>query len=364
MAGAGLRTLTATVADADGGGAARELSVQLTRDGRVAAYAEALGGVFEAHPHALACAGEAEWRALAADCEAVFAADASFWLAHGAAPRCALEALARDIYAHHTRGLPPPREGEDCGAEWWTQVRRGAAQPTQLGPPPPPPHSRGALRAAARESVAWHWDKDEALVDEGGPTVHPAISTVTYIAGGAGGAPTVVVPLAPLQPQARSGARASANACYIVWPQRGKSIAFDGRWLHAAPRALSRAAPADGYLRVTLLVHVWRGWRPLGLEPLSAGAIAQLALMPAAGARSMSFLGRAGARVAVVRGGADEMDVEAEVEAEAEATYRFGATRRGELELSLPLPLAALDGVDDTVRVEFALQRGAVLREA
>ena len=70
-----------------------------------------------------------------------------------------------------------------------------------------------------------------------------------------------------------------------------------------------------------------------------------------------------GARIAVVRGGADEM--EAEAEAQAEATYRFGATRRGELKLSLPLPLAALDGIDDTVRVEFAAGKdGAVLREA
>jgi len=329
-----------------GGGSAspRELSVRLTADGLVADHAGRLGGAFEAHPHALDAGGEAAWRALEADCEAVFAADGSFWLAHGAAPRCALEALVRDVYAHHARGLPAPRAGEIAGAEWWSQVRRAPAATSRASP---------RLAAAERAGVALHWDKDEALVDEGGPTVHPFVSTVTYVAGGDGGAPTIVVPLAPLDKP--KGASSRAGACFVSYPRRGKSIAFDGRWLHGAPVSLMRGTAPEGTLRITLLVNVWRGWRPLGVEPLPAAAVAELGLAPASAARPLGFLGRAGARVAPLRGGGGGDS--------SVSSFRFGAEKRGEWLLSLPLPRAALEASgEDTLRVEYAVgDEGAVL---
>ena len=179
-------------------GYSSELSVRLTRDGRVAAIACLLCPSFQLHPDALH-ADAAAWRALVSDCESVFTSDSSFWLPHSASPRCALEALARQIYSHHTRNLPQPSGGEAAGCEWWVQVRRG--------PNPAEAACRRSPRSfsADARNIRWHWDKDERLIDSDGPTVHPAVSTVTYLTGA--GAPTVIVPLSPLQSAASSRAQ-------------------------------------------------------------------------------------------------------------------------------------------------------------
>lgn len=346
--------------------------MRLTADGRVAAAAAALpfAHAFESHPGALSFVAEPAWAALVADAIAVFPADGSFWLASDAAPRCALEAVARAVFAHHTRGLPRPLPAElrPSGAEWWVQVRRDGDSGDGSGGSP------------TASSVAFHTDKDEDLVDEGGPLIHPAVSTVTYLSCGPAAAPTVIVslsqPLPPTRPAKRprdgGAALATARSCFLSHAERGKSIAFEGRFLHGAPRALAPAGPAAVVAappRVTLLVNVWLGWKPLGLDPLPVRIISQLRLQPAAAAPRVAFLPRTGARPRVLLGGGGAASDEVTFE------QRFGETARGEWAVSIPLPRAALaaEGPDDgsggggsgsSVRVEYPPGSGVVVRRA
>lgn len=53
------------------------------------------------------------------DCRRVFCSE-SFWLGAGEEPRCGLEALARDVFALHTREVA--FDADRSGAEWWVQV--------------------------------------------------------------------------------------------------------------------------------------------------------------------------------------------------------------------------------------------------
>ena len=316
--------LSVIIEDEDASSGEREVSVSLTADGSVSEYKQLLGGVFETHPLSLSCADDV-WKRLEIDCESLFSADRSFWLASDAVPRCSLEAFAREIYIHQTRRFPHRRNEELSGAEWWVQVRRGDGRKAALGHKNP-------------QDVSWHWDKDEQLVDDGGPTVHPAVSTVTYITGM--GAPTVVIPL---------GRRddGCARSCFISYPTRGKHIVFDGRWLHGAPRSLARTAPPD-YLRISFLVNIWCGWKPIGVDPLPNRVISELGLSGSQYAPHMEFLGRSGARIpVVVASSADISNI---------SMNRFGAARRGEWLLSIPMPVDAIDlCTDDTLRLEYPL---------
>lgn len=121
---------------------------------------------FLAYPGALATDS---LEALRADCATLYEAG-NFWLpATGdVAPRCALERLAADIFAHYTAGAS--FDPERSGVEWWVQVREGGS---------------------AGEGIGMHWDKDEALVAGGGGMAHPVVGTVTYLTDI--GAPTLVI---------------------------------------------------------------------------------------------------------------------------------------------------------------------------
>ena len=96
------------------------------------------------------------------DCARVFRTQtASNWLPATAAPRCALERLARAIFDRHTDGVT--YDVARSGAEWWAQVRDGRAQ---------------------EEGIEFHWDVDEHFCDlpgRGGVPVHPTLSTLTHL---------------------------------------------------------------------------------------------------------------------------------------------------------------------------------------
>ena len=98
----------------------------------------------------------------------------TFWLGEGETPRCALEALALEIFRRHVgaRRTPP-----QSGVEWWAQVK-----------------DPSAAEEAARE-VCFHWDKDEQAHTLHGMYVFPQLATVTYLSEG--GAPTVVLEKRP-----------------------------------------------------------------------------------------------------------------------------------------------------------------------
>ena len=74
----------------------------------------------------------------------------------------------------------------------------------------------------------------------------------------------------------------AAAACA---PRVGRHLVFDGRCLHAAPRALTSCVGCSGLLstpvvkerkRYTFLVNVWLGHRPSGIRPFPAAALDKL----------------------------------------------------------------------------------------
>lgn len=200
--------------------------------------------------------GDPEAATLCADCTMAFALNSSNWLAATAAPRCALERLARAIFDRHTAGVA--FEQSTSGAEWWAQVRGGGHR---------------------HEGIEFHWDVDEHFCDlpgGGGVHVHPHLSTVTYLTHV--GAPTLVLDAG--SPKAATSTAVSAvygpvRSGALSYPRLGKTIVFDGAKLHGAvpPRGVS--AP-NGSQRVTFLVNVWLGHRPHAVEPLPAGLAASM----------------------------------------------------------------------------------------
>ncbi len=166
----------------------------------------------------------------------------TFWIGAGCEPRCALEALALQIFEHHCGGSEMRRAARS-GAEWWVQMK----DPSAAG-------------EEARQ-ICFHWDKDERAHALHGFYVFPQLSTVTYLSDG--GAPTVVL---DRRPDSFSGDISSepiseGAACF---PERGRHLVFDGRKLHAAPLELARAPTSDR--RVTFLVNCWLNHRPSGVR--------------------------------------------------------------------------------------------------
>jgi len=93
----------------------------LDAQGRVAGTSDiGLDFSFQTH-HGLLHGPSPRWSArLEADCRTCFL-QRSFWLPSNAAPRCALEEIARRVFEQHTRGVA--YDHRCSGAEWWTQVR-------------------------------------------------------------------------------------------------------------------------------------------------------------------------------------------------------------------------------------------------
>ena len=237
--------------DDDDPDASEEVSIDVL--GRVSGVSDCgLDFAFRAFPRAVPARLHAS---LVKDCESAFVGE-SFWLGASSEPRCALESLARLVFEAHAGSVTADFDPERSGAEWWVQLRH--ADDGQA------------------EAVSFHWDKDEDLVDEFGVNVHPAISTVTYLADA--GAPTLVLDKTPpTMYEDVDGFRGACGAARLSYPEAGKHVVFDGRLLHGAPRELARAVPS-GYLRVSFLVNVWLGYKPRGIEPFPDSELAPLGL--------------------------------------------------------------------------------------
>ena len=198
-------------------------------------------------------------------------------------PRCALEQLAAEIFHFH---VDSKLAYDKCnsGAEWWVQIR------------PSPPAGRYSILEgddpASKNSISFHWDKDEdlRLLTNDVLYIHPHLSTVTYLTQT--GVPTMVLPCLK---DCTSGSKAefkfhqkNDSRGQVCWPQRGKHLKFDGRLLHAAPEDLmdsnllkqqmeacnitNSASSQDKQVirrkrRVTFLVNIWLNHTPLGVEP-------------------------------------------------------------------------------------------------
>jgi len=196
---------------------------------------------------------------IADDCKKCFVGE-SFWLAAGSKPRCVLEELARRVFELHVAGTDGTWDVDKSGAEWWVQVRREGD--------------------GHNETVSFHWDKDEDLVDGFGVNVHPAISTVTYVTES--GAPTLVLDhVPPVMYEDVEQFRGAIGTGYLSFPKRGKHVAFDGRLLHGAPRELAKTRHVQkGYERVSFLVNIWLNYRPYAIEPFPEEEIENLGLSP------------------------------------------------------------------------------------
>ena len=102
------------------------------------------------------------------------------WVAPGARPRCALEALALATTRFHLERCN--MSSLMVGAEWWVQVRD------------------------MDESMPMHWDCDEELAARTGEHASPYLATVTYVTSS--GSPTLVLPVT-----------ADRRGCAVVEPR-------------------------------------------------------------------------------------------------------------------------------------------------
>ncbi|CAM9580047.1 unnamed protein product, partial [Chrysoparadoxa australica] len=190
----------------------------------------------------------------------------TYWIQADAEPRCALEAIALNIFTEHCQKA---KFNPACsGAEFWTQV------------------------IGREDDIGWHFDKDYSL-ELSGVNIYPHLATVTYLTQGGG--PTSIIHK-PGSSHCGQGIEGEATKLWISFPQRAKHISFDGRNLHGAPADLSEIAlnkrkgkskrkrseevdkaAADGTSeRVTFLVNVWLNHRPGSAEVLDEKTLSQL----------------------------------------------------------------------------------------
>ena len=211
------------------------------------------------------------------------------------------------------------------GAEWWVQIR------------PSPPAGRYKLLVEdskvkgktsgddgevneschkitgedenERNSICFHWDKDEdlRLMMDGKMYTHPHISTVTYLNDI--GAPTMAINylVNPFTGEYIIPDASDNVEGYISWPKKGKHLSFDGRFLHAAPcnlmkeglfkqqieipdkESLNGENDKNGengeqkrkvlerrFRRVTFLVNVWLNYKPFNVDTFPDSMIDKL----------------------------------------------------------------------------------------
>lgn len=142
-------------------------------------------------------------------------------------PRCALEALALEIFHAHVKDLPKKSYmPEQSGAEWWTLV---------LDPDPPKPENEDDDdEEEDHDEVGMHFDADYGLEDQApGLLLHPRVATITYLTSH--GAPTLILDKKSPPPNEVESMSGDISRGWLSGPQRGKHVAFDGRLLHGAP---------------------------------------------------------------------------------------------------------------------------------
>ncbi|KNC55763.1 uncharacterized protein AMSG_11191, partial [Thecamonas trahens ATCC 50062] len=207
---------------------------------------------------------------LLADAVEVFV-DESFFIAADAAPRVWLEAFAKHVFNAHTAraGLRPGIDYDPAasGAEWWVQIRH-----------PPSPDRSACRHDEPDNSIGFHHDKDEELIDAGIPlNLTPHLSTVTYVSDA--GAPTLVLPIACPPDYGEEDSVYGAYASgWAVYPHARQHMVFDGRLLHGVPADMvPSTAPAS--TRCTILVNIWLDYTPTGLRALPQDAVDALDLL-------------------------------------------------------------------------------------
>lgn len=234
------------------------------------------------------------------DDAAAYSAGCTYFAPAAMKPRCALEALALNIFQEHTKDLPKGSFlPEQSGAEWWTLVLD--AEPPTLDAEDDEDH----------DEVGMHFDADYGLEDQApGLMLHPRVATITYFSNV--GAPTLVLDRKSPPPNHAAKLAGEVHRGWLSGPQLGKHVAFDGSLLHGAPasffpgvgplesvdeppnkkRRLEVAArgvaaaldapratderPVEKSQRITFLVNVWLNHCPMDAELLDDEIIDQL----------------------------------------------------------------------------------------
>ncbi|GMH82051.1 hypothetical protein TL16_g09132 [Triparma laevis f. inornata] len=160
----------------------------------------------------------------------------TFFLPATVPSRCGLESLAQSLFNFHAKDCE--FDPERSGAEWWTQV------------------------IDTRDDVGVHFDRDYGM--EGfGLNVHPHVASVTYMTDIGG--PTIVTPHMS-GVEAGSDFSGTQDSLFLSYPEKGKHMAFDGRFLHAAPSDLI-PEKSKGF-RYTFLVNIWLNHCPINSDLL------------------------------------------------------------------------------------------------
>lgn len=187
----------------------------------------------------------------------------TFWLNKNASPTCYLESLALSIGTYHLSTLLQDETNakelaQQSGFEWWLQVKPLTSESDD------------------NTGVDLHYDKDEEIATQWNIGLFPTISTVTYLSfSQACCHPTVVFGCTAANP-----VEAAIQNCFISLPKLGKHVSFTGNLLHGAPHQLLPLAQKNLIIadetsdsvafekRITFLVNVWVGHRPMAVNPL------------------------------------------------------------------------------------------------
>lgn len=217
-------------------------------------------------------------QSLREDCETVFtardkpdgqaySAGQTFFLPAKMEPRCALEALVKEIFNKHVENLDDGTYNpENSGAEWWTLVM-DADNEEDTGKA-----NNGKEDEEdddEEDEVGLHFDADYELEEQASNMLlHPRLATVTYISDY--GAPTLVLSQRspPIDDIQKKTLEEGISKAWLSHPKLGKHIAFDGRLLHGAPALYfpsqkhSIGEPEAKRQKIekkryTLLVNIW-----------------------------------------------------------------------------------------------------------
>lgn len=255
------------------------------------------------------------------DCELAFTArtredsesystGATFFMPAVMKPRCALEALASDIFKAHTKDLEPGKhfDPERSGAEFWTLVLENKQKTTrdvlddnQMSQDKVEKDDNEEDEEDEDDEVGMHFDADYGLEQQlPNYMLHPRVATVTYLSNV--GAPTLILDKKSPPPSDvnKASLNGSIHQGWLSHPIMGKHIAFDGRLLHGAPATFfpsmdnsaieekeepdtkrrklnnDKSENTPSGKRVTFLVNVWLNHCPIDAEMLEDDLVSQM----------------------------------------------------------------------------------------
>ena len=164
-----------------------------------------------------------------------YSSGSTFFLPALMKPRCALEALAQEIFKAHTEGLEGKFDPKNSGAEWWTLVLDNKTN-SDTDTISKKTGDEDDSEDEEDDEVGMHFDADYALEEQAsGVFLHPRVATITYLSDV--GVPTLILDKRSPPPQdvEKSSLNGSITKGWLSHPSFGKHVSFDGRLLHGAP---------------------------------------------------------------------------------------------------------------------------------